>query len=254
MLMKIGRCLFLASRLRPKILNRNRRSGDVRIWYLATSCCALGLLLDGGLARQAIGQAQDAVAESAASEQVLFPGEAQRLWKSSDFGGDGEVRLDGDVMLLEVGQPLTGVTYQGKDLPKNNFEIALEARRVKGHDFFCCLTFPVDDSHCSLVVGGWAGTIVGLSCIDEKDAARNETTREMTFADQRWYRVKVRVTAGRIVATIDDEVVVDADINGKAISVRNEVLPSRPLGICTFQTAAEIRNVRLTRLPATQTP
>lgn len=254
MMTKIGRCRFRALQLRHKFLNRNRRPSTARRWFLATICCALGLVLGGGLARPAFGQVQDADTKTAASEQVLFPGESRNQWKSSDFGGDGEVRLDGEVMLLEVGQPLTGVTYQGKDLPKNNFEIALEARRVKGHDFFCCLTFPVDDSHCSLVVGGWAGTIVGLSCIDEKDAARNETTREMTFSDQRWYRIKVRVTADRIVASIDDEVVVDADIHGRAISVRNEVLPSRPLGICTFQTAAEIRNVQLTRLPSTKTP
>jgi hypothetical protein len=151
-----------------------------------------------------------------------------------------------------MGDPLTGVSYKGSDLPKNHYEVSLEARRVSGNDFFCCLTFPVDDSHCSFVVGGWAGSIVGLSCLDEKDAARNETMRTMGFADGQWYKIRVRVMPESIRCWIDDELVVDADTRGKKISLRNEVLLSRPLGVCNFQTVAEIRNLKLIELPVTE--
>ena len=108
-------------------------------------------------------------------ERILFDGKSLEGWKASVFGGDGEIKLSNDSLSLGMGDPLTGVSYSGSDLPRNHYEVSLEARRVSGNDFFCCLTFPVDDSHCSLVVGGWAGSIVGLSCLDEKDAARNET-------------------------------------------------------------------------------
>jgi Domain of Unknown Function (DUF1080) len=185
-------------------------------------------------------------------ERILFDGKSLEGWKASVFGGDGEVKLSNDSLSLGMGDPLTGVSYSGSDLPRNHYEVSLEARRVSGNDFFCCLTFPVDDSHCSLVVGGWAGSIVGLSCLDEKDAARNETMRNMGFADAQWYKIRVQVMPERICCWIDDEMVVDADTRGKKISLRNEVLLSRPLGVCNFQTVAEIRNIKLIELPVTE--
>jgi hypothetical protein len=47
-----------------------------------------------------------------------------------------------------------------------NYEIKLEAKKVTGNDFFCGMTFPVGDSFCSFIVGGWGGPVVGLSSID----------------------------------------------------------------------------------------
>ncbi len=185
-------------------------------------------------------------------ERILFDGSSLNGWKVSVFGGDGEVKVTEDSLSLGMGDPLTGVSYAGTDLPKNNYEVSLEARRVSGNDFFCCLTFPVDDTHCSFVVGGWAGTIVGLSCLDEKDAARNETMRTMGFADGQWYKIRVQVMSEKIRCWIDDQMVVDADTRGKKISLRNEVLLSRPLGVCNFQTVAEIRNIKLAELPENQ--
>ncbi|MBX3418956.1 MAG: DUF1080 domain-containing protein [Pirellulaceae bacterium] len=191
---------------------------------------------------------QQALVQDNENERVLFSGDSLANWKSTLFGGDGEIRIENEAIVLGIGDPLTGVTYKGKDLPVNNYEVSLEARRVKGHDFFCCLTFPVDESHCSLVVGGWAGTIVGLSCLDGQDASDNETTREMSFANETWFRIRVRVTPGKIAAWIDDEQIVDADVSNKELSVRNEVRLSRPLGVCNFRTEAEIRNIRLLKI------
>src|SRR5439155_24549174 len=80
----------------------------------------------------------------------LFDGKALGNWKSTDFGGQGEVKVEKGELILETGEPLTGVTWQKKDeLPRDNFEITLEAIKLKGDDFFCGLTFPVRKSHCS---------------------------------------------------------------------------------------------------------
>jgi hypothetical protein len=181
---------------------------------------------------------------------VLFDGKTLAGWQVTEFGGQGECLVKDGVLVLEPGAPLTGLTSTRTDLPTSNYEIELEARKVKGIDFFCGLTFPVADSHCSLIVGGWAGSVVGLSMIDDQDANNNQTRRLKKFETDRWYRIRLSVTNKRIRAWIDDEEFVDQDIAGHRLSVRNETLPSRPLGICSFETQAEIRNFELKLLSA----
>lgn len=187
--------------------------------------------------------------EAAADWKPLFDGKSLTGWKSTKFGGEGEVTVVEGSILLDMGSPLTGVTYtNGKDLPKTNYEIRLEARKTAGSDFFCGLTFPVADSHCSFIVGGWGGGLVGLSSIDGNDAARNDTSTIHTFKDNQWYRLRVRVLPENISAWIDDKQVVDRDIKGFKISTRGEVDLSKPLGISNYETKAEIRKIELRRL------
>lgn len=177
----------------------------------------------------------------------LFDGKSLGKWKPTSFGGEGEVRVDEGRILLEVGNDLTGVTWTGK-YPKWNYEIALEAMRVDGRDFFCGLTFPVGESFCSLIVGGWGGGVVGLSSLDGHDASENETTSYHEFKTNQWYRVRIRVEKGRIQAWIDDERVVDVDTTGKRISTRVEVEPSEPLGVASWRTSAALRKITLRSL------
>lgn len=175
---------------------------------------------------------------------ALFDGTDLEQWKVSNFGGEGECRLEGKTLIVEMGHPMSGMSCIRDDLPHVDYELELEAKRIDGLDFFCGLTFPVEDSHCTLIVGGWAGSLVGLSCLDDKDASDNETKRLMDFKDNQWYQIRVAVTADRIQAWIDDEEVVNVETQGRKISLRAETLPSRPLGISTFQTTAAYRNIR----------
>ena len=171
-------------------------------------------------------------------------------WGITNFGGEGECDVNNGVLKIEMGYPLSGVTLEDDDLPSRDYEIALEARRLQGVDFFCGLTFPVNDSHCTLIVGGWAGVVVGLSCVDEKDASSNETKKLMKFDDNRWYKVRVKV-GDSIEAWIDEEKMVDLPIEGHQFSIRGDTILCKPLGICTFETTAEYRNVTLTKFATT---
>lgn len=171
----------------------------------------------------------------------LFDGKTLDGWKITDFGGQGEVKVEDGKLVIASGQPMSGVTYKGKDFPTVDYEISLEAMRVAGGDFFCGLTFPVQKSHCSFIVGGWAGSIVGISSIDGHDASENQTTKVMKFENNRWYRIRVRVRAEKLEAWIDDEQMVDQDIEGRRISTRSEVDLSKPLGLSTYLTQAAIR-------------
>lgn len=184
---------------------------------------------------------------AAADTRPLFSGNSLDGWKIVNFGGEGEVYVEEGAIHLEMGDSLTGITYQGP-VPETNYEISLNAKRVAGIDFFCGLTFPVGQSHCSFIVGGWAGTVVGLSSIDGQDASENETRKFMDFPNGRWYRIRVRVTPQSILAWIDDEQVVKQNIVGREISIRGEVELSKPLGIATWETAAALRNIQLRKL------
>ncbi len=106
----------------------------------------------------------------------LFNGRNLDGWKLTKFGGDGEVEVVEGELILNQGGPLTGVTWT-KAFPKVDFEISLEAQRVEGTDFFVGLTFPVRDSHASLIVGGWAGSVVGISSLDGRDASETKPRR-----------------------------------------------------------------------------
>jgi hypothetical protein len=183
-----------------------------------------------------------------AQEISLFDGKTLGQWKATDFGGQGEVSVKDGAIYMAMGSYMTGITWTGP-VVRMNYEITLEVMRVEGSDFFCGLTFPVGEKPCSLILGGWGGSLCGLSSIDHMDASENETTRMISFENGKWYRVRLRVVPDHIQAWLNDEALVDADITGKAIDIRIEVEESKPLGIATWNTAGAVRNIHLKKLP-----
>lgn len=179
-------------------------------------------------------------------ELKLFNGKNLDGWKSSDFGGDGEITVENGQLTLDLGNDLTGITWKDeKVLPKLNYEISLEAQRVEGNDFFCGLTFPIKDTPCSLILGGWGGTVCGLSSLDFRDASENETTSFRDFKNGQWYKIRLRVQEKKVTAWIDDKEILDVELAGKKIGIRSEVDPCKPLGICSWRTKAALRNIVL---------
>jgi hypothetical protein len=139
------------------------------------------------------------------------------------------------------------VTYK-KPFPELNYEVTLEAKRVSGTDFFCGMTFPVGKLPCTLIVGGWGGTVVGLSSIDGLDASDNETSRNMKFETGQWYSIRLQVTDSTIRAWIDDKEVVSFNHKGRKLSIRPEVNLSKPFGLASWCTTAAIRSIRVRRI------
>jgi len=198
-----------------------------------------------------------ALPATAAAEtgQSLFDGKTLAGWKPSAFDTQKPVKIESPfqngpgAVILERTEYLCGITRDAGEVPRTNYEISLEAMKLEGSDFFCGLTFPVGQTACTFVVGGWGGMVVGLSCIDNADASENETSQGMEFKTNRWYRIRVRVTPERISAWIDQDQMVDLEIAGKTIDLRfGDIKHSLPLGIAAFQTRAALRNIRLQRL------
>jgi hypothetical protein len=189
----------------------------------------------------------------AANELVLFDGKSLDDWEARDAGASGDVDIEDDMMILGTGESLTGVVYRKADrLPVTNYEITLEAQRIQGFDFFCGLTFPVGDlkTCVTLVLGGWGGSVTGLSNVDGMDAADNSTGHYRRFDDKKWYRVKVRVTPENVSVWSNDEKIIDLDLEGRKLALRpGPIEDYAPFSITTYQTKAAIRNVRVKALP-----
>lgn len=177
----------------------------------------------------------------------LFDGKTLGQWKITDFKGHGDVYVKDGAIYLEKSNDLTGVTWIGP-LVQMNYEISLEATRVAGSDFFCGLTFPIDNNSCTLVLGGWGGQVCGLSNIDYFDAADNETSRVIPFENGQWYHVRLRVTPYRIQAWLDDTELVNIGTKDKYLDIQPDLIRSKPMGIATRQTTGAIRNIKLLTL------
>ena len=182
-----------------------------------------------------------------ADSTLIFNGKTLAGWEVTNFGPQGPVEISGGALVLGMGDGCTGVTYINP-FPEVNYEVSLEAKRVSGTDFFCGMTFPVGKSPCTLIVGGWGGTVVGLSSIDGLDASDNETSLNLKFETGQWYRIVLQVSDSTIKAWIDEELVVDFNYTGRRLSIRPEVNLSKPFGIASWCTTAGLRDVRVKRI------
>ncbi len=178
---------------------------------------------------------------------MLFNGRNLDGWaicKKFAFERHGKVEARDGALVLETGSPMTGVYWKGP-FPSENYEVSLEAARLDGSDFFCGMTFPVGDSFCTLILGGWGGMVVGLSNVDHMSAAENTTTYGMRFTTDQWYRIRLRVSPEHIEAWIDDERVIRQERGKHAFDIWMEQEPAKPFGINTWETTGAIRNLTL---------
>ena len=186
----------------------------------------------------------------------LFDGKSLAGWRESDFFGAGRITVQDGVITIGSGA-LTGISWAGATLPfpAAGYEVRVEAARIKGGDFFAGITFPVRDSYCTWINGGWGGKVVGLSSIDGADASMNETTFDRIFELGRWYTLRLRVTPDAITAWIDDEPAIDFKIGKHWIALREgEIEHSVPFGIATYNTVGAVRKIEWRPVVAAAAP
>lgn len=198
-----------------------------------------------GLAQEKREEAPAAVIAKSDRKEKWIPlmeKDSLKGWDVTNFGGEGTVEIDEGVLKLGHGDPLTGVTIKNKDFPKENFELRWKASRIEGSDFLAGVTFPVGKEFCSFIAGGWGGGLVGLSSIHGSDASENETASFHNFKNKQWYAFKVRVDKTHVTAWIDDKEVARVEREPDKFSLRAEVLKSRPLGYCVFQSEVHVKD------------
>ena len=187
------------------------------------------------------------VIEKITDPSFIFDGVSLDDWEIPNFVLPGRVYVSKGEIILERGDGCTGITWGGSP-PVMDFQLSLDAKRIEGNDFFCGLTFPVNDEFCTLIVGGWGGSLVGLSCIDRVDASGNETTGWTRFENNQWYHITLEVSNGKIKVMIDEQVVINFTTGNHYMSVRPEVFNSIPLGIASWNTTASLKNIRLVKI------
>jgi hypothetical protein len=182
----------------------------------------------------------------------MLNGKSLQGWRETLFTGRGKVRVRDGAVVFGPGKPLSGITWAG-EFPRSNYEVRFEAARLEGSDFFASLTFPVRDSFCTWITGGWGGDIVGLSSLDGWDASDNETRSYFTFENGRWYAFRIQVTDERIAAWIDDHPVVNVMTTGRTLALRRgEIKLSMPFGFASYSSTGGLRKVEYRLLKPAQ--
>ena len=174
--------------------------------------------------------------------EALFDGEIHGGLDPGRFWRRGEVAGDVRALVLNMGM-LTGVNYTNP-IPTVDYEVELEARRVVSSDFFCGLTFPVKSDFATLIIGGWGGSVIGISSLDGEDAAHNETTGYQRFEAGRWVQNPAQrdgdqsrpgsTGSGKSARTSGTE----------DLASPGDIELSKPFGIATYSTTAELKNIR----------
>jgi len=229
----------------PALDVRTRCSGSPRRTVVANS--SLFLLV----ATVEVGPDDKAPPASTSGAKVLFDGKSLEGWKKCDFYKAGEVKVEDGLIIMSKGVSMSGITSTRQDLPTTNYELSYEAMRLAGRDFFAAATFPVGNSHITLVNGGWGG-VTGLSSLDGMDASENETTRSFRYQDKTWYRFRVRVTDKMIRCLIDDKEIVAVDHRDRRVATRIETRRNQPLGFATWESTGALRHIEIRPLTAAE--
>ncbi len=176
-------------------------------------------------------------------------------WKQADIPESGKVvftpaqHIDQGEIELFPGEPMTGAVFSAAFMPVMRYAIEFEAMRVEGNDFFGTVTFPVNDAHVSLVIGGWGGTLVGISCIDDMDASENTTTGNAFFKNNEWHKVRIEVRDEDLRAWINGKLFVNVSTKGHKLGLRpGDIEKCEPFGFASYATHARIRDVIIRKL------
>ena len=185
---------------------------------------------------------------AAVSYRLLEPPWAGR-WEPAGIPEQGKIALAEGELSLEAGGPMTGARFAAwgeLELGDRPYTISYAARRLEGEDFFGTVTFPVPGrgASVSFVLGGWGGSVMGISSIDFSDANENSTRGEHRFSSGNWYRVRLTVTPDLIEARLDERLVVSTAIKGRQIGLRPGFIDHcLPFGFASYGTFARIKDV-----------
>jgi hypothetical protein len=172
--------------------------------------------------------------------QDLFDGRSLDDWKPM-----GTTHVENGTLVLE-GERFAGVATT-RSVPKIGYEVTVEAMRFTGKDFGS-LVFPFHEMHCGLTVGGFTGDVVGFGNVNGTGPGgpQSPVDRRIAVEANRWYTVRLRVTEERIIAWLDNQLVITLNPHGCTFEALGP--PLRPLGVFAFGGKATIHSIRLRQL------
>jgi len=175
-------------------------------------------------------------------------------WQKADIPEEGTFACKDQELTLAPGLPMTGCKFTAWStlgLPGTGYSIEYEAMRAEGDDIFGMCTFPVSShqAHATFVIGGWGGTLTGISSIDFKDASENSTRAEQRFENGVWHHVRIEIRDQDLRAWVNHKRVVNVSILGRKVSLRAGYIDHcLPFGFATWNTTGKIRQVQIRML------
>jgi hypothetical protein len=182
--------------------------------------------------------------------EEVFDGKSFKGWKpfiKTKYETGGTVEVKNGAVHLATGQPYSAVMWEG-GFPRTNYEVELKAKKIDGNDIFCGLLFPVGTNYCTMILGGWGNSVIGLSCVNYMAAADNETAVIKSFRANEWYDVKLRVTPEKIEAWVEGEQLIDLELAEKTITPYFGLEMFAPFGFFTFETSAAAKDIYVKRI------
>ena len=182
----------------------------------------------------------------------LLEGDLAAQWVASGMEKEGASAVKDGELSLKAGEPMTGMRYQpkaGDSFPPRSYELEYETMRSGGADFFGSVTFPAAGSHLTLILGGWGGSLVGISNIDGEDASNNRTTGHLDFVNDRWYRVRIELRDEDLRVWIDRKLFVNVNLRGRGPALRpGEIEKCLPLGFASYLSDCRVRGLVMREL------
>ena len=193
------------------------------------------------------------VAAATPATKNLFAEAARPGWQPIAFDTSSTFTvLPSNTFTCARGKPLAGIVYTNA-VPTMNYEVTLDAMRVEGSDFFIGLTLPIETNFFTVIIGGWGGSLCGISSFDYNDASQNPWSESVALENNRWYTLRVRITPGVLQIFLNDTLYrarIEFD-DATHFSLRpGEIEQSKPFGLTTYETVAHWRNLRI--VPITQ--
>ncbi len=187
-----------------------------------------------------------------AQPRPLFNRKDLAGWQVIPYDGGGAVFVTNGMVACGMGNPFTGIVYTNEPV-RMNYELSLEAMRTEGSDFFVALTSPVVTNYCTVIIGGWGGGLCGVSSVDYLDASENQWGEGKTLQNNRWYRLRVRVTPGVLQVFLDEDLYkarIEYGDPGRLSLRFGDIVLTKPFGLATYYTSALWRNFTLTPITA----
>jgi hypothetical protein len=182
----------------------------------------------------------------------LFDGETLGCWEGGGEAGGVEPKVKDGCLVIGMGSMSSGIKFNPEKaeapFPSVNYEIEYTAKRQLGNDFFAAMTFPCGESCCTLVNGGWGGTLFGLSSIDGMDASENNYSSYHGFKNKTWYVFRIRVTEKTITVWLDEEKKIEVYTENHRISIRMEMNRYKPFGIASWVSEGWVKSIRYRHL------
>jgi hypothetical protein len=177
--------------------------------------------------------------------QSLFDGKSLRGWRTVKLpqASSGKARVEDNRIILDMVPGLgTALEWVG-DFPAENYEVEFQASKLAG-EYLCNVIFPIGASRCSLNLGD----NTGFDTLDGLRSWENTSTTRLSIRPRRWYRCRLRVTESAIEVWVEGKKIINLPRAGHKFTVYPVWAPVKSLALCTWNTGAALRNIRLRRL------